>query len=364
MKLGLMMIIIAGKCVGGMCFAGEGAQQVSGLTPDMPRTRSSFNQGWTFARFGTMPGGERKSEPQGVALIGFDDSEWERLDLPHDWAIQGPFDIELPGSTGKLPWKGIGWYRKTFTLPESDKGRRIFLDLDGAMANAEIYLNGEKVGGRPYGYISFRTELTDHLRFDQSNTLAVRLDTEKWGSRWYSGAGIYRNTWLVKTDPVHVAYRGVHVRTPEVASEQATASFDISLENSSNESVEARVKSFIYEYGTTAEAGKQVAETDAVSVTLSAGGQNSVSLSSVIESPRLWDIRDPQRYLARIEVRINDRLVDRYDQPFGFRSLEFTPHNGFKLNGRRVEIQGVCMHHDLGPLGAAFNVRAAERQLE
>ncbi|HEY5654155.1 MAG TPA: beta-galactosidase GalB, partial [Pontiella sp.] len=331
---------------------------------DSLRARSSFNQGWSFARFGTMPGGNRKPEPAGIAQPDFDDCDWKRLDLPHDWAIEGPFDIELPGSTGKLPWKGIGWYRKTFTLPESDKGCRIFLDLDGAMANAEIYLNGEKVGGRPYGYISFRTELTDHLRFDQSNTLAVRLDTEKWGSRWYPGAGIYRNTWLVKTAPVHITHHGVHVITPDISRDQATAELNITVGNSSNEKVEAQVKSFIYEYGTDAKCGKQVAETDAVSVTLSAGEQDAVSLLSVVASPRLWDIRDPHRYLARVEVRINDRLVDRYDQPFGFRSLEFTSRNGFKLNGRRVEIKGVCMHHDLGPLGAAFNVRAAERQLE
>jgi beta-galactosidase len=356
-----------GSCI--ICFIGLSlsavfGQSATGPIPDSPRTRSSFNEGWSFARFGVMPDGERKPEPVGISSNRFDDSGWRRLDLPHDWGVEGPFDMELPGGTGKLPWKGLGWYRKIFTLPESDRGCRVFLDIDGAMANAEIYLNGEKVGGRPYGYISFRTELTEQVRFGESNTLAVRLDAEKWGSRWYPGAGIYRNTWLIKTAPVNVTHHGVHVRTPDITPDKAIAQIDITLENSTAEAVEAQVNSFIYEMGRNSQPGKQVAATEALSVELAAGGQETVSLPAAVSAPRLWDINDPQRYLARVEVRINGRVVDRFDQPFGFRSLEFTPRNGFKLNGRRVEIKGVCLHHDLGPLGAAFNIRAAERQLE
>ena len=126
------------------------------------------------------------------------------LDVPHDWGIEGPFRDDLPGDTGKLPWKGIGWYRKHFNVPESDRGKHVFIDFDGAMANAQVWLNGQYVGTWPYGYQPFRLELTPHLHFGADNVLAVRLDTAHWGSRWYPGAGLYRNVWLVKTSPVHV----------------------------------------------------------------------------------------------------------------------------------------------------------------
>ena len=139
----------------------------------------------------------------------FDDSGWRMLDVPHDWGIEGPFRDDLPGDTGKLPWKGIGWYRKHFNVPAGDQGKRIFIDFDGAMANARVWLNGHEVGGWPYGYQPFRLELTPHVKFGSDNVLAVRLDTAHWGSRWYPGAGLYRNVWLVKTNPVHVAHWGV-----------------------------------------------------------------------------------------------------------------------------------------------------------
>ena len=150
----------------------------------------------------------------------FDDSDWRTLDVPHDWGIEGPFRDELPGDTGKLPWKGIGWYRKHFSVPAGDQGKRIFIDFDGAMANAKVWLNGQYVGGWPYGYQPFRLELTPHVKFGAENVLAVRLDTAHWGSRWYPGAGLYRNVWLVKTSPVHVGHWGVFVTTPSITDEQ------------------------------------------------------------------------------------------------------------------------------------------------
>jgi len=154
------------------------------------------------------------------SAAAFDDSAWRTLDIPHDWGIEGPFRDDLPGDTGKLPWKGIGWYRKHFTVPAGDRGKRIFIDFDGAMANAKVWLNGQYVGTWPYGYQAFRLELTPYVNFGSENVLAVRLDTARWGLRWYPGAGLYRNVWLVKTRPVHVAHWGVYVTTPSITDEK------------------------------------------------------------------------------------------------------------------------------------------------
>jgi len=166
----------------------------------------SFDDNWLFSRFGLQADGLVKEEPKDLEAVSTNESNWEKLNLPHDWAIKGPFRIELSGGTGKLPWKGIGWYRKHFTVPTSDSGKQIFVDFDGAMAYAKIYLNGNYVGTWPYGYSSFRMNLTPFLKFGQDNVLAVRLDTESWDSRWYPGAGIYRHVWLVKNNPVHVGH--------------------------------------------------------------------------------------------------------------------------------------------------------------
>ena len=163
----------------------------------------SFDEGWFFSRYGLQPDGTRNEEPSGLEAASFSDAAWQQLKLPHDWAISGPFRIELDGSTGKLPWKAIGWYRKHFTVPATDAGKQIFIDFDGAMANAKIWLNGKYVGEWPYGYSSFRMDLAPFIQLGKENILAVRLDTENWDSRWYPGAGIYRHVWLVKTNPVH-----------------------------------------------------------------------------------------------------------------------------------------------------------------
>ena len=160
----------------------------SGLFSQSPREVINFDRDWLFSRYGLQADGSRIPEPDPLPLsASFDDSQWRKLDIPHDWGIEGPFRIDLEGFTGKLPWKGIGWYRKHFTVSPSDRDKRFYLDFDGAMANAEIWLNGEKVGERPYGYSSFRVDLTSRISFDRENVLAVRLDTEKWGSRWYPG---------------------------------------------------------------------------------------------------------------------------------------------------------------------------------
>ena len=208
---------------------------------------SCFDADWMFSRYGMQADGTTKAEPQNLQASGFDDATWQKLNLPHDWAIAGPFRIELAGETGKLPYKAIGWYRKHFTMPKADKGKQIYLDFDGAMAYAKIWLNGHYVGTWPYGYSSFRMDLTPYLNFGANNVLAVQLNTEKWDSRWYSGGGIYRHVWMVKTTPVHVAHWGTYITTPTVSDSAANVKLQVTVDNKTNKSVEATVRTDIFE---------------------------------------------------------------------------------------------------------------------
>ena len=324
----------------------------------------SFDQGWLFERYGLQPDGTRKSEPSGLEAAPFNDNGWQKLNLPHDWAITGPFRIELEGSTGKLPWKGIGWYRKHFTVSKADAGRRVFVDFDGAMANAKIWLNGKYVGTWPYGYSSFRMDLTPFLEFEKENVLAVRLDTEAWDSRWYPGAGIYRHVWLVKTDPVHVDHWGTYITTPQVSDQNADVSIATTVNNQSLKSEKAIVRTTLFELDASDKPTLKVAVTKDAVIEINAGEKKTTSSSATIVKPKRWSIETPHRYVAQTTIHIKGKVVDTYFTPFGIRTLEFTAKNGFLLNGKRVEIQGTCNHHDLGALGAAFNLSALTRQLK
>lgn len=323
----------------------------------------SFDQGWLFKRVGLQADGTSVVEPEGLQNTQIDDASWRQLDLPHDWAIEGPFRIELEGGTGKLPYKGIGWYRKHFTVPAEDQGKRIFIDFDGAMANAEIWLNGSYVGTWPYGYSSFRKDLTSFLHFGKENLLAVRLNTEKWDSRWYPGAGIYRHVWLVRTEPVHVGHWGTYITTPEVSKESATVKMEVTVDNQSKQTVEATVRTEIFELNATNKPGKKVATVEKTGVTVGAEKSAETTLQWTLKNPKRWDILSPNRYVAKTTVIVNGQVTDVYNTPFGVRTIEFTADRGFLLNGRRVEIQGTCNHHDLGALGAAINTSALRRQL-
>ncbi len=295
---------------------------------------------------------------------GLDDSSWRKLDVPHDWGVEGPFRADLDNNTGKLPWKGIGWYRKHFQVAEGDKGKRIFIDFDGAMANAKVWLNGDYVGTWPFGYNSFRLELTPFVKFGAKNVVAVQLDTTKWGSRWYPGAGIYRNVWLVKTAPVHIGHWGVYVTTPTVTDASAEAKLAVTVDNQGAQESKVSVETDILEAGPDGTAGKKVASSSVVEKPIAAGATAALDLAATVSKPKRWDLASPSRYVARVSVKVDGKTVDVVDQVFGFRTLEFTARDGFKLNGRRVEMYGTCNHHDLGALGAAFNTRAMERQLE
>jgi beta-galactosidase len=320
---------------------------------------------------GVVPKPRRpEGEPGGdvhYARPEFDDSRWRRLDLPHDWGIEGPFRQELPGDTGKLPWAGVGWYRKRFRLPSEDEGRRIHLDVDGAMAYSAVWLNGRFVGGWPYGYTSFRLDLTPYARFGAENVLAVRLDNPPDSSRWYPGSGLYRNVWLVKTGPLRVAHWGVFVRTPRVSAESALVEVNVVLENLTEEKAALELTTRVYELdeaGARRGAPAAVSEIERFEIDPARARQASRGNRLELAAPRLWDLATPHRYLAVTALSHRERVVDEQETPFGLRSIRFDPEQGFLLNGRRVAIRGVCNHHDLGALGTALNARALERQVE
>ncbi|SEN93458.1 beta-galactosidase [Duganella sp. CF517] len=320
------------------------------------RERISFNADWRFI----------KGEPPGAGGdAAFDDSRWRKLDLPHDFGIEGPFKQEYAGETGKLPWWGVAWYRKHFAAPASDAGRRVFIDIDGAMSHATVFLNGQKVGGWPYGYSSFRLELTPYLKPGAQNVLAVRIDNPEESSRWYPGGGIYRNVWLVKTTPLHVANNGIFVLTPTVSADAATVEIRATLDNQGGDA-EAKVSTAVYALDAAGRrTGAALAQTAASAAAKIAAGKQAILAQSLqLARPQLWSLRAPKRYVAVTTVTAKDQVVDVVETPFGVRTIAFDAARGFLLNGERVMLQGVSQHHDLGALGAALNVRALERQFE
>ena len=323
------------------------------------RERTSFNPDWRFFK------GDPAGTDGAAAQIVFDDTAWRKLALPHDWGIEGAFKQEYPGETGKLPWWGVGWYRKHFVAPASNAGKRVYLDIDGAMSHATVWLNGHALGGWPYGYASWRLDLTPYLKAGAENLLAVRLDNPADSSRWYPGGGIYRNVWLVKTSPVHIAQYGTFVTTPIVTPDAATVDVQVTLENhGANTSVQVATEIFALD-ASGQKTGAPLARSPASAVTkVVAGRQALIAQSLALAKPRLWSPGSPQRYTAVTTVTENGQPVDMLETPFGIRTIGFDPARGFVLNGQRLPIQGVCQHHDLGALGAALNVRALERQLE
>lgn len=299
----------------------------------------------------------------------FDDSDWPSVDLPHDWAITGPFITDGPyGGMGRLPNWGIGWYRKQLQIPASDRDRSVFLDIDGAMSYASVWLNGKLVGGWPYGYNSFRLDLTPHVNWGGVNQLAIRLDNPAHSARWYPGGGIYRNVWLTKTNRVHVGHWGTQVTTPQVAKTTATVELSISIDNDSQAATSVEVATDIYALDATGTKVEDVvARIKPANVQVPAGASAKVQGSTTIANPRLWGpppTQTPNRYVAISTVSREGKAIDRYETRFGIRSVRLDPNTGVYVNDERIPLFGVNNHHDLGALGAAFNVRAAERQLE
>jgi beta-galactosidase len=308
------------------------------------------------------PGGEAISYAQST----FDDSQWRSLNLPHDWGVEGPFRQEYPGETGKLPWWGIGWYRKHLSVPTADAGKKIYLDVDGAMSHATVWLNGQFVGGWPYGYASWRVDLTPFLKFGADNVIAIRLDNPANASRWYPGGGIYRNVWLVKTETVHVGHWGTYVTKDNapMKTDAARMNLQVSVDNDTANDVVVSLRNEIFKLGTDNKAGKAVSRQVTPDVKVAAHSTQTNKTWAVINKPELWSLEKPQRYLLVTTVERDGKALDRYETPFGVRTIEFTATNGFLLNGKRVPLNGVCDHADLGALGTVVNTRGLERQIE
>ncbi len=303
----------------------------------------------------------------------FDDSNWESVNLPHDWAIAGPFyegdNPEVGGGMGRLPSPGVAWYRKDLEISADDAGKSIFLDIDGAMSYAIVWLNGNLVGGWPYGYNSFRLDLTPYINFEGGeNQLAIRLDNPNHSARWYPGAGLYRNVWLVKTDPVHVAQWGTYVTTKEVAGHSATVQLELKIENDGETEATINAVTEIYELDADGNRSEiAVASFEPVKTDILSGETAVVETSAKVANPKFWGpppTQTPNRYVAVTTLFRNHEPIDDYETTFGIRTLEFDPNQGVLVNGELVKIQGVNNHHDLGAIGSAFNTRAAERELE
>lgn len=319
------------------------------ITAQADRQVTGFNCDWRFIK------GEQPAE---AAQADYDDSAWQSVTVPHDWAITGPFNPDEHGFAAKLPWKGVGWYRKTFALDPADAGRRVYLDFDGVMAFPEVFINGRLAGQWDYGYMSFRVDATDFVKFDQPNIVAVKVDTRRQGTRWYPGAGIYRKVTLTICDPVHIANWGVFVTTPEIADKQATVAVATTLENHTQNASEVSYRISIKD-----PKGK-VAASEKGQVSVAAGQSGEFEKKLTAGKPVRWDITDPKLYTVQVAIEQDGKTIDSQTVPFGIRTFEFTADDGFHLNGRRVQLYGVNLHHDHGPLGAAFYPRAMERQLE
>lgn len=295
--------------------------------------------------------------PQKPQDPAFDASAWRTLDLPHDWAIEGPFRMEIENETGKLPWEGIGWYRKTFTVPADLGSDRLFLDFDGAMARAKVFVNGQPAGEWAYGYNSFRIDITPHVTPGIDNLVAVRLENLPQSTRWYPGAGIYRHVYLTRAPAVAIAHWGVYVSTPEITDAQATIEVQTTIDNTSAAPATLRVTEEILD-------GDTLVASATNNLTVAARSTEAITTLTTVAQPKRWDLATPHLYTLRTRIHDGDRLVDEKLTTFGIREIAWDAQQGFLLNGRKVVLQGVCQHHDLGPLGSAVHARAIERQLE
>jgi len=315
------------------------------------RQTVSFDPAWRF-HLGDVAGAQE---------LAFADSGWRTLDVPHDWSIEGEFREQNPAGVGggALPG-GVGWYRKTFTLPAADTGKVVFVEFDGIYRNSEVWINGQYLGKRPYGYSSFRYELTPHLRYGtERNVIAVRVDnSQQPNSRWYSGSGIYRHVRLVTTNRVHVDRWGTYITTPAVSAGSGRVTIRTTIRNERDVEQPVVLGTIVLD-----SAGQEVAAVQTIG-RVPGDSLAEITQDVTVPHPILWSLERPYLYRVASRVMCGSRACDDYTTPFGLRSADFRADSGFFLNGRHVKIRGVCLHHDLGALGAAVNTRAIERQLE
>lgn len=299
-----------------------------------------------------------KENPENAASVDFDDSGWQDVSVPHDWAIEGPFMLEGNGNTGKLPWKGEGWYRKELNIPSTYTDKQVYLIFDGVMAFPKVYVNGKLAGEWDYGYNSFFLDVTKYLNVGGKNILAVHTNTNDHDSRWYPGGGIYRKVQMLVTNPVHSTIWGTYITTPIIKPNYADVRISTSIQNHSDVSSEVKVEQIIYN-----PQGKEITK-KSISKTVTARKNKDLEVTIKVNNPQRWDVNNPVLYKAVTNIYNGDQLVDSKSTSFGIRTIRFTADDGFYLNEKRVQLFGVNMHHDHGPLGAVFNKRAMERQLE
>lgn len=336
--------------------------------------RQDFTADWTF----------HLGDDSAASRPDYDDTAWRILNLPHDWAIEGEFSRDNPSGTGggALPG-GIGWYRKTFTVDKADEGKRLYIDFDGVYMNSEVFINGHSLGVRPYGYVSFSYDLTPHIKWGGKNVVAVRVDNaEQPNSRWYSGCGIYRNVWLTKLNPVHIAQWGTFITAEDVSKNSARLNIRTKIQYDVAAQLQDSVKQADGTYVVFDSEIVPLADVVLQSRLMDAEGHvvgevaselqvipacpNEVEQEIVVKTPNLWSVNTPYIYKVHSILidKITGKVLDNYCTNTGIRTFRFDAQKGFILNGERLKINGVCMHHDLGCLGAAVNIRAIERQLE
>lgn len=313
-----------------------------------PRQRDSFDPGWRF-HLGDAPGAEQST---------FADSAWRPLTLPHDWSIEGPYDEKAPtgGTGGYLP-AGIGWYRKTFPLPEGIRGRPASIAFDGVYQHSTVWINGHELGTRPFGYIYFQYDLTPFLHYGATpNVIAVRVDNSSQpNSRWYSGSGIYRHTWLTFTDTLHLSPAGIYVTTPEVSSETATVRVRTRVRNAGAANRHFELKTTVLD---AAGSAGMTSSTD-----LAPQAETELDGLLTLPSPHLWSPASPHLYRLRSEVWAEGALLDATETTFGVRRIVYDVNRGLLLNGTPVKLRGMCVHHDGGSVGAAVPEAVWERRL-
>jgi beta-galactosidase len=321
---------------------------VQTLAADSPRQRFTMDYDWKFTL----------GDPAQAEQTKFNDATWRSLDVPHDWSIEGTWAADNPSSSeGGYAANGIGWYRKKFNMPENWNGKRIFAEFDGVFDHSDVWVNGEKVGHNEYGYIGFECDLTPWIKFGKENVIAVRVDNMKQASRWYTGSGIYRHVWLNVTEPLHVGHWGTYITTPEITNASAKVAVETTLRNDSDAARNCTLVTRLMD------PQDHAAGTEQSIVRIPARGEITVKQLLTTLRPQLWAPETPRLYRAVSEVREGAKISDTFETSFGIRSAKFDVKNGFTLNGKRIVIKGVCLHHDLGALGAAALEAGIERRL-
>ena len=320
---------------------------MTGVAAEKSRITESFDNNWQFLQ----------SDPAGAQSADFDDSQWRTLNVPHDWSIAGPFAAtNKTGGAGAFLPSGVAWYRKHFAVPKADADQTVWIEFDGVMQNSKVWINGELLGERPYGYSSFRYDLTPHLKFGGTNVIAVRCDTSAQpASRWYSGAGIYRHVRLVTMNPYHVEADGLFVSTPEVSSAKATVEIETTVTNESRippskpAATPTRVQTTLI-----SPEGKIVATTESILMGKEGWTSRAQARQQIlVTNPELWNLDSPKLYRVVVKILSDSTLRDETSTTLGIRDAHFDADTGFWLNGRNFKIKGVCVHHDGGAFGAA-----------